>query len=85
MAVRIIPYSVYDVSAVEDWLEKMSRKGLHFKKFTGNLHIILLHLTDIIKILLNKSENRYIINIQFMFVNQMKQEIKRTFKCLKLV
>ncbi len=35
MAVRIIPYSVYDVSAVEDWLEKMSRKGLHFKKFTG--------------------------------------------------
>jgi len=35
MAVRIIPYSVYDVSAVEDWLEKMSRKGMHFKKFTG--------------------------------------------------
>ena len=35
MATRTIPYSIYDVPAVECWLEKMSRKGLHFKKFTG--------------------------------------------------
>ena len=35
MAVRIIPYSVYDVPAIEFWLEEMSRKGKHFKKFTA--------------------------------------------------
>lgn len=35
MATRIIPYTIYNVPAVESWLEKMSRKGLHFKKFTA--------------------------------------------------
>lgn len=35
MAIRIIPYSIYDVPAMEGWLEKMSRKGRHFRKFTG--------------------------------------------------
>ena len=35
MSINIIPCSIYNVPAMEAWLEKMSRKGLHFHKFTG--------------------------------------------------
>lgn len=33
--VRILPYSVYDVPAMECWLEEMARKGLHLDDILG--------------------------------------------------
>ena len=32
---KILPYSVYDVSAMEGWLEEMARKGLHLDVLAG--------------------------------------------------
>ena len=32
---RIVPYSSYDVPAIEFWLEEMARRGLHLDTFVG--------------------------------------------------
>ena len=55
----------------------------HYKKFTHHIHIFRIHLTDIVEILLCDQNNGNIINIHFIFFNQMQQQIQRSFKDLQ--
>ena len=54
----------------------------HFHKLAGYVHIRNFHSADIIKILLNKLQDRYIVYVDFMFADKVKEQIHRSLEHL---
>jgi hypothetical protein len=58
----------------------------HFKKFRRTFHILkVFDIFDGLGILLEKFRNVYIADIEFVLLNEEKQEVERSFKCLQLI
>ena len=57
----------------------------HLKEFTGDLQILLLHLTDIVEILLDYLHYRHVVDAQLLFTDKLEQEIHRPLKDLELI
>ena len=50
---------------------KVDKTGCHFDKFARNVHILGIHRTDILNILVNKDGQLNVVNIQFVFGDQI--------------
>ena len=56
----------------------------HDHKFTHNVKIFPFHLMNIRQILIGDLHNRNIVNIYFVFIDQVQQKVQRSFKHRKL-
>ena len=56
----------------------------HDKELAGDVQILAVHLADVFQILVCDLDNRNIINVYFIFFNQVHEEIQRTFEHRKL-
>ena len=54
--------------------------GCHNKEFTHNSKIFFLHGMNILHILIRDLYDRYVIDIYFIFIDQMKEQIQWSFK-----
>ena len=52
----------------------------HDKKFAGHIQILMVHLTDIFEILVCYSGDGNIVNIYFVFFNQVQEKVQRTLE-----
>ena len=58
-------------------IQKSSR---HYEKFAHDIQIFSLHIPDVFHILICDLYDRYIVNVYFVFIDQMKQKVQGTFK-----
>ena len=59
--------------------------GGHGDKLTGDLHIQPLHLIQVSQILLQNGRNGDILDLYFIFTEEQKDNIQRTFEILHLL
>ena len=58
----------------------VDQRRRHHQEFTHDIHVFPLHLPDVIQILRRNLYDRDIIDVYFIFFDQMKQQIQWTFK-----
>ena len=56
----------------------------HDKEFTGDIHVAVFHLSDIFQILVSDRDDRYVINIYFVFFDQVHQKVHGALEHLQL-
>ncbi len=61
----------------------MEKGGSHKKIFSGDIQIEDPHQFEILQILLRDEGNGDIGDVQFVFVDQMKEQVEGTFKHLQ--
>ena len=56
----------------------------HHHELTGRIQVLMIHPADIIEVLIRYFRDRNIVNINFVLINEVKEQVERTFKYLKL-
>ena len=62
----------------------VEERGRHDHKLTRDVHIRFFHPGDIREVLVGNGHNRNIININFVNINQVQQEVQRALELLQL-
>ena len=57
--------------------------GRHGDEFTGNFHVHPLHFFQICQVLLQNGGDGHILNFNFIFTQQFKNNVQRAFKILQ--
>ncbi|MNI54550.1 hypothetical protein D3C73_1094480 [compost metagenome] len=57
----------------------------HDQKLTGNVQLQFLHSLQIFHVLLGNLADRNVLDVDFRFVNQVQEQIERTFERLQLI
>ena len=71
------------IAGQEHFTLDIDQRCCHNKELTHHIHIFRLHLPDISHVLIRNQYNRNIINIYFVFFDQMQEQIQRTLKYLQ--
>ena len=56
----------------------------HDEKFTCDVHVLVIHLMDIFEVLVGDLDDRNIVDVYFVFLNQVHEQVQRTFEHRKL-
>ena len=62
----------------------MQQRRRHHEEFTGHRQVQFLHHRQIVQILLSDQRNRNIVDVDFVFLDEVQKEIERTFEILDL-
>ena len=60
----------------------VQKRRRHHQKITDHIQILMIHLINIFQILLRNQDDRNIVDTHFIFFNQMKQQVQRSFKII---
>ena len=71
------------IAGQEHFALDIDQRCCHNKELTHHIHIFRLHLPDISHVLIRNQYNRNIINIYFVFFDQMQEQIQRALKYLQ--
>ena len=55
----------------------------HDKELAGDVHVAVFHLPYIFQILIGDRDNRYVINVYFVFLDQVHQKVHRALEHLQ--
>ena len=64
-------------------LDVQKRCG-HDQKFAGDIHVFMVHLPDIFEVLIGDLNDRNVVDVYFVFFDQVHEQVQRTFKHRKL-
>ena len=56
----------------------------HDQELAGHVHVLAVHLVDILEVLVGDLCDRNIVDVYFVFFNQVKEKVQRAFKHRKL-
>ena len=56
----------------------------HDEKFTCDVHVLVIHLMDIFEVLVGDLNDRNIVDVYFVFFNQVPEQVQRAFEHRKL-
>ena len=56
----------------------------HDEKFTCDVHVLVIHLMDIFEVLVSDLNDRNIVDVYFVFFNQVHEQVQRAFEHRKL-
>ena len=62
----------------------IQKRRRHDEKFAGDIHVLVVHLTDICQVLVGDLNDGNIVDVYFVFFNQVHEEIQRPLKDRKL-
>ena len=75
---KLLEYKMYKYMSLE-----LKDRQVDAERTLYREQVFRIHLPDIVQILLRNFRNRDIVNINFIFFNQMEQQVQRTFKRLQ--